>query len=250
MKRKWVGVGLSAMIALSCSIVSMAGEWRQSPKDGVATWWYDNQDGTYAKNGWTQIDGSWYYFDESGWMLSNTTTPDGYFVAVNGAWTSEVAQTSEQQFPIPPSKYLTDQIVHNPWTSDGEEYTIDTLNGTKISITGSDGTVTDCGGYYAVSGVHFGHEVWPAGYDNPIDEPFTEEMTLYIRKDAVITVSGHFSSNLQKYYDNQRFTAEQVYVLNNGSFSLPWMPHSAMNFCDVFYDEDGYVVKARMIEYG
>lgn len=32
-------------------------------------WWYKHNDGTYTTNGWEKIDGSWYLFDSSGWML-------------------------------------------------------------------------------------------------------------------------------------------------------------------------------------
>ena len=55
-------------------------------------WWYVFDDGTYAANGWYWIDGNQdgvaecYYFDGNGWLLANTTTPDGYTVNGNGAW--------------------------------------------------------------------------------------------------------------------------------------------------------------------
>lgn len=49
-------------------------------------WWYQNADGSYPKSTWQLIDGEYYYFNERGYMLSNTTTPDGYKVNSNGAW--------------------------------------------------------------------------------------------------------------------------------------------------------------------
>ena len=44
--------------------------------------------------GWHLIDGKWYYFSEGmkqpqGAMLANTTTPDGYEVGPDGAWTGK-----------------------------------------------------------------------------------------------------------------------------------------------------------------
>ena len=37
--------------------------------------------------GWQNIGGNWYYMDlNRGNMLSNTTTPDGYFVNESGAY--------------------------------------------------------------------------------------------------------------------------------------------------------------------
>ena len=40
----------------------------------------------HTHNEWEIINGIWYYFDENGYMLADTTTPDGYYVDVNGAW--------------------------------------------------------------------------------------------------------------------------------------------------------------------
>lgn len=58
----------------------------------AAGWWYDNGNGTWPANGWYWIDGNQdgvsecYYFNESGYILLNTTTPDGYQVNGDGAW--------------------------------------------------------------------------------------------------------------------------------------------------------------------
>lgn len=60
-------------------------------------WWYDNGDGTWPANGWHWIDGNMdgvaecYYFDVNGYILVNTTTPDGYWVNGNGAWVQDGA---------------------------------------------------------------------------------------------------------------------------------------------------------------
>jgi glucan-binding YG repeat protein len=56
--------------------------WKQ---DNIG-WWYQNVDGSYPKSAWQLIDGKYYYFNEVGYMLSNTTTPDGYQVDFNGVW--------------------------------------------------------------------------------------------------------------------------------------------------------------------
>lgn len=56
-------------------------------------WWFDFGNGDYFKSSWQWIDGNQdgiaecYCFDENGWMYENTTTPDGYTVNENGAWT-------------------------------------------------------------------------------------------------------------------------------------------------------------------
>ena len=54
----------------------------------IDTGWKFKQDGTYLTNSWKQDpDGKWYYLNEDGWMLKDTTTPDGYYVDGNGVWT-------------------------------------------------------------------------------------------------------------------------------------------------------------------
>lgn len=37
-------------------------------------WWYQHADGSYTSNGWEQIDGKWYKFDQNGWMQSGWQT--------------------------------------------------------------------------------------------------------------------------------------------------------------------------------
>ena len=63
-------------------------------------WWFDFGNGDYFKSSWQWIDGNQdgiaecYCFDENGWMYENTTTPDGYTVNENGAWTvNNIVQT-------------------------------------------------------------------------------------------------------------------------------------------------------------
>ena len=47
-------------------------------------WWYE-KDGSYLKSTWAQIDGSWYYFDSTGYMESNCYR-DGCWLSPSGAW--------------------------------------------------------------------------------------------------------------------------------------------------------------------
>lgn len=51
-------------------------------------WWIQNSDGTYLKNTWYQSpeSGLWYYMGADGYMLVNTTTPDGSYVNQSGVW--------------------------------------------------------------------------------------------------------------------------------------------------------------------
>lgn len=73
---------------------SLDGKWYNFDENGYMrtgwykrgeTWFYLKPDGAMAL-GWEQVDGKWYYLDpESGFMLSDTVTPDGYRVGADGA---------------------------------------------------------------------------------------------------------------------------------------------------------------------
>ncbi len=78
--------------------------WQQN----ATGYWYRNYDGTWPANCWQQINGYWYYFNEAGYMvanqwihhtdnnwyylgpngamLTNTRTPDNYYVDGNGIY--------------------------------------------------------------------------------------------------------------------------------------------------------------------
>ena len=95
-----------ARLGGSSSVASGAdGSWQQMADGG--RWWWRNVDGTFPAASWKNINGQWYYFDEAGYMmtgwvtiggisyyldgnsgamLSNQQTPDGYWVNESGAW--------------------------------------------------------------------------------------------------------------------------------------------------------------------
>lgn len=83
----------TAIMSLTMSFASFAGQW-ESDSNG---WRYQNDDGSYTISSWQTIDGKSYYFDESGYMLVNTTTPDGYYVGSDGtvSESTTTATTSE-----------------------------------------------------------------------------------------------------------------------------------------------------------
>lgn len=42
-------------------------------------WWYRHPDGSYTRSDWEKIDGKWYYFDASGWMVTG-------WIQLKGVW--------------------------------------------------------------------------------------------------------------------------------------------------------------------
>ncbi|MCB7317802.1 hypothetical protein [Lacrimispora sp. 210928-DFI.3.58] len=120
---------LAGAISLAATMSAFAGEWKH---DGSG-WWYQQENGSYLSSGWSQIDGTWYYFDTNGYMLADTITPDGYYVDANGAWiengiiqTKTTTQTAKEKFTSNERK-LWEQIFTAEYYADsssGAEYDI------------------------------------------------------------------------------------------------------------------------------
>ena len=139
-------IGLVAVAAFSSIMASsaMAGTWKQNN----VGWWFGNGNGTYPASTWQWIDGNndgiaeCYYFDRAGYMLANTSTPDGYQVNASGAWVQNGAvqtknmransQTTSSRpklvlYDVEPTYRTFAHKEKNITVTDGETWT-DTLN--------------------------------------------------------------------------------------------------------------------------
>ena len=87
MFKKIAGVLLGGFLSVSMCFTSFAA-W---VSDGNG-WWFDNGNGTWPASCWLWVDGNQdgqaecYYFQQNGYIMLNSTTPDGYIVDTNGAW--------------------------------------------------------------------------------------------------------------------------------------------------------------------
>lgn len=56
-------------------------------KSADGRWWWRNEDGSYPRDAWKKIAGSWYLFDKSGWMLTGWQKRKGkwYYLRTSGA---------------------------------------------------------------------------------------------------------------------------------------------------------------------
>ena len=108
----------AAIITAAMNMTVFGAGWQQNANG----WWYaTNESGTeWYADGWQQIDGNQdgtaecYYFDENGYILANTVTPDGYYVNADGAWiidgqvqTAQISsgEENEEKFPLIPGEY-------------------------------------------------------------------------------------------------------------------------------------------------
>ena len=79
---------LTAALTISSVMPAFAAGWQQDAKG----WWWKNDNATYPKNEWVWLDGNGdgvsecYYFDGNGYLVTNTTAPDGCLVNADGQW--------------------------------------------------------------------------------------------------------------------------------------------------------------------
>ena len=154
--------GLEVRICSLCNkkeertIAKISGTWKSNSKG----WWYEYSKGSYAKNefmtiggqtyyfgsdgymvtGWKKLDGKWYVFNESGvmfhdcWyqgtyyldsngaMLTNTETPDHYYVDGSGKWIKQGWQSnSKGWWYVEKLSYIQSEFK----TIDGKTYYFD-----------------------------------------------------------------------------------------------------------------------------
>ena len=115
-RKRMALLSICAFMMVCGVTASYAGQWKRDNRG----WWYVNDKGTYPRNAWQQIDGKWYCFDGIGYMLhdtwagdyylgsdgamlTNTTTPDGYYVGADGkyiAGSGKVVSEAEKKAKI------------------------------------------------------------------------------------------------------------------------------------------------------
>lgn len=89
MRKRLYLAALTAALTLGAAATSYAAQWVPDTNG----WWYQEDDGSWPSNTWKWIDGNQdgvaecYYFGPNGYIYTSTTTPDGYTVDGNGAWT-------------------------------------------------------------------------------------------------------------------------------------------------------------------
>ena len=57
MKKVLKITAVTTLLSLGLAFSSYAGQWKQGTGANAGKWWYDEDNGTYATNGWRWIDG-------------------------------------------------------------------------------------------------------------------------------------------------------------------------------------------------
>ena len=134
MQKKKILVQAAAVLsatALSASPVLAAG-WQ---KDATG-WWWQEDNGSYPVSQWKWLDGNkdgiyeCYAFDSNGYMYADTTTPDGYTVNKEGAWT--IGNSVQLKFAkdMQNESGSNDNTAADNSTSDNTVYTNEDMVGT------------------------------------------------------------------------------------------------------------------------
>lgn len=98
MKRIWKLVLAICVLTIGMASTAFAAGWTTGQGANSSRWWYDLGNGQYYGTPTSAVEWQWldgnkdgiaecYAFDREGWMYAGTTTPDGYTVNGDGAWT-------------------------------------------------------------------------------------------------------------------------------------------------------------------
>ena len=144
MKKKFMKKGavlaLAAALTVGSGFTAFADGWKSNEKG----WWWEFDDGGFLACTWEWLDGNQdgiaesYCFDLDGYLYTNTTTPDGYTVNADGAWTvNGVVQTKIEavdpvyENPSSEKKSETNEIIKG---NDDYSGTYETSNGVVYMI--------------------------------------------------------------------------------------------------------------------
>ena len=83
-------------------------------------WWYRNADGSYPKNTWKLINGSWYYFESDGWMATGWKKLGGewYYLTSSGAMATGWVKLNGKYYFMNGSGVMQ----HDTWVDNGAYY--------------------------------------------------------------------------------------------------------------------------------
>ena len=79
-------------------------------------WYYLNSNGSRADNSWILYNSKWYYLGSNGEMAVSTTTPDGYVVGTDGAWTGGKSDTTSNAPQNLTASAISSSAISLHWT--------------------------------------------------------------------------------------------------------------------------------------
>ena len=138
--------------------------WEQDEKG----WRYVKKDGSDASAAWIQdADGQWYYFNMAGYMVTDATTPDGFYIDSNGVWDGQPSSNAAaNQQKLGPSAAA--KATQEGWEAAGDTWKYREADGSYVT----DAWKQDTDGkwyYFDSSSLMLRSQTTPDGYEVDAD---------------------------------------------------------------------------------
>ena len=203
-----------------------AGQWKQ---DNTG-WWWERFGGWYPTNEWLWIDGNndgtaeCYRFDSNGYRYENTTTPDGYTVNADGAWTEDgvvqIQITHSNLHDVGMANIVGADMISGAVT-DGKNWPQMTFDETLDICLGTTGEVLFPGGMTKVDQGYFSQGYWGPTYTTQYKGQALN--VLYSKYSDPNTICGYFGK-VSAFFDNfpEQGMELNAFYDNTGYESLAW----------------------------
>lgn len=246
-KRLLVATAAAAMsMVMSMTAFASMGNWQQD----ASGWWWQRTDNSYPADEWKWIDGNGdgtaesYYFDQNGYLITNTTTPDGYTVNADGAWVVDSVVQKRQVMLDLGDEVLTAQTATQSATggvvTDGksiEKIVVNTELANMISTNGSldlfpvKTKVADGSFGPTVTADYKGKPITietstkynrPLSFIGVVDQVFNNVPAVGIEMNAFYDNCGYESYSAKRQVMASTGRSDEIFGLPGGSYRMAW----------------------------
>ncbi|RHR46056.1 hypothetical protein DWX10_27255 [Clostridium sp. AF18-27] len=229
--KKLVILMIAICLSVSSSILSLANEWKQNDK---GRWWqYDN--GSYPVSEWLWIDDDndglyeCYYFNQDGYLLVNTITPDNYTVNEYGAWV--VDGVVQEMADVPTYKFT-------------DSYLQERLGSMSLSWFRPENDYDGNGVFFDLDIVRYSQEKSP----QPLDEENKIMCEYFARTNAMDVIEGYAGKGTEIHVFSLCYGPEGVdYYLTCLQSELEALGHNA--HLTIRFNSDSFIVFRIFVNY-
>ena len=185
--------------------VDVSGAWKpeilkEKWMSSGGKWWYRHSDGSYTTSNWEWINGKWYYFDASGWMMTGwqKVGNEWYYLYSNGVMAAD-SWIGENY--VDATGIWRPEILKEKWISSGEKWWYRHSDGSYTALNWKkiDGKwyYFDASGWMVTGWQKVGDN-WYYLYDDGVMASDTWVGNYYLKSDGTMAVSEWVQDG--KYY--------------------------------------------------